>query len=328
MNEYNRNLRIGLFCVSGLVLFIAMLFFLGLSDLFAQKATLRTFFSESVQGLSIGSQVKYRGVPIGTVSKIQILTSEKVIAVDMDIELKHFFSTKTSEATNYSKFLDFINNDIKSGLRCRLEFAGITGMKFIDLDYFAKDENKLPANITANLEGSTIFIPSVASSFKDIVTTITLTLEKISKFNFEEIGNELENSLSGLSSILKDPALKSSISQINEAAINLKNSTHIIAQVVTEQRLNKILENMEKNLKSIDNFFEEARLETKNMKLPETVGDIRTTINSINDSKEDFIQTLKKLESTLTSLKLLIDSIDKDPQQIIRGKAKPQVFTK
>jgi hypothetical protein len=64
------------------------------------------------------------------------------------------------------------------------------------------------------------------------------------------------------------------------------------------------------------------------MKLPETVRDIRTTINSINDSKEDFIQTLKKLESTLTSLKLLIDSIDKDPQQIIRGKAKPQVFTK
>ena len=328
MNDNTRNLRLGLFCISGLLLLIVMIFFLGLSDFFAQKATLRTFFTESVQGLSTGSQVKYRGVPIGTVSKIQILTSEKVIAVDMNIELKHFFSTKTSTATNYTRFFDFISKDIKSGLRCRLEFAGITGMKFIDLDYFAKPESNPHSTINAKLDDQTIFIPSVSSSFKDIVTTITTTLEKISKFNFEEIGNGLENSLNNLNSILKDPAIKSSIGQINNAAINLKNSTNIIAKVFTEQRLTKIIENMEQNLKSIEHFIEEVNKETRKMQLPETVSDIRSTVNSIHNSKDEFMQAIKKLETTLNSIKLLVDSIDQDPQQFIRGKAKPEVFKK
>ena len=326
MNENKRNLRLGLFCISGLLLLLAMLFFLGLSDLFAQKATLRTFFTESVQGLSIGSAVKYRGVPIGTVSKIQILTAEKVIAVDMDIELKHFFSTKNSRATTYTKFLDFIANDIKSGLRCRLEFAGITGMKFIDMEYLAKPDKQPLQILNAPIDSETIFIPSVPSSFKDIIAALTHTIDKISKFKFEEIGDGLENSLNSLNSILRDPALKSSLAQINEAATNLKKSTNIISQVFTEQRLTLLIENMEKNLKSIEKFFDEASNETRKMQLPETVNDIRNTANAIQNTKEEFIQTLRKLESTLDSIKLLVNSIDEDPQQFIRGKEKPIVF--
>jgi hypothetical protein len=85
---------------------------------------------------------------------------------------------------------------------------------------------------------------------------------------------------------------------------------------------------MEQNLKSIEHFIEEVNKETRKMQLPETVSDIRSTVNSIHNSKDEFMQAVKKLETTLNSIKLLVDSIDQDPQQFIRGKAKPEVFKK
>ena len=84
------NFRIGLFVLSALVLMTVMLYFLGLSDLFSRKAMLSTFFSESVQGLAVGAQVKYKGAQIGTVEKIMILPRRKIIQVDISVELDRF----------------------------------------------------------------------------------------------------------------------------------------------------------------------------------------------------------------------------------------------
>ena len=86
MGERKRNFRLGLFVTGGIVLFLAILFFLGMSDLFTNKAVLRTSFTESVQGLTVGSPVKYRGVPIGTVKRIAIRVADKLVQVDMEIQ--------------------------------------------------------------------------------------------------------------------------------------------------------------------------------------------------------------------------------------------------
>ena len=53
----NSNFRIGLFVLSALVLAGALLYFLGMSDLFRRKAELSAYFSESVQGLAEGAQI-------------------------------------------------------------------------------------------------------------------------------------------------------------------------------------------------------------------------------------------------------------------------------
>ena len=136
MNERQQNLRIGIFTISGLLLLLAGLFYLGLSDLFAAKMKLFTYFSESVQGLSVGSSVKYRGVPVGTVSKLSIDMDSKKVLVTMEIDPGHFHSTRQKLDTG-NVFERLIRKEVENGLRCRLEFAGITGMKFIELDYFA-----------------------------------------------------------------------------------------------------------------------------------------------------------------------------------------------
>ncbi len=52
--------------------------------------------SESVQGLSSGSAVKFQGVPVGIVRDITISTKSQRIRIDMEVRLSKF---KTSLGT-------------------------------------------------------------------------------------------------------------------------------------------------------------------------------------------------------------------------------------
>jgi ABC-type transporter Mla subunit MlaD len=67
MTDKKQKLRIGIFLLSGVLLMVAILFFLGLSDIFKDKVVIMTHFQESVQGLTVGSPVKFRGVQVGAV---------------------------------------------------------------------------------------------------------------------------------------------------------------------------------------------------------------------------------------------------------------------
>ena len=129
MNEQTRRLRTGIFLTGGLLLVLIILFFLGGRDLFTRKIKVCTYFEESVQGLSRGAAVKYRGAPIGTVSDIRIIFSKRIVRVDMEIEIDSFSGIMGDFRT------EFMNEVRDNGLRCRLEYLGITGLKFIDFDY-------------------------------------------------------------------------------------------------------------------------------------------------------------------------------------------------
>src|SRR5512137_3141256 len=62
--------KLGLFVIGAVVSLAILLVIIGSGRAFQQKITIETYFNESVQGLDIGSKVKYRGVVIGEVTKI------------------------------------------------------------------------------------------------------------------------------------------------------------------------------------------------------------------------------------------------------------------
>ena len=207
MNERQQNLRIGIFTATGLLLLLAGLFCLGLSDLFADKIQLFTYFSESVQGLSVGSSVKYRGVPVGSVSKLSIDMDSKKVLVTMEIDPAHFHKKRVKNGRNET-IDNMLQKEIKNGLRCRLEFAGITGMKFIELDYFAHPD--APINFVEHyaLVKEAEYIPSVPSTIKDLTATLSGALDRLGKIRFEDIAGELERSLSKLSDLPSTVSMK------------------------------------------------------------------------------------------------------------------------
>ena len=62
--------KLGLFVVGAVVAGVIVLVVIGSGRWFQPKVTIETYFNESVQGLDIGSKLKYRGVVIGEVKSI------------------------------------------------------------------------------------------------------------------------------------------------------------------------------------------------------------------------------------------------------------------
>ena len=322
-NDSFQKIKIGLFVIGGLALLIAILFFLGMTDIFTNKATVQTFFSESVQGLTVGSAVKYRGVPIGNVTKISIRVTDKLVQVAMAVELEHFVSGG-EKGQQRSDFRRFFQSELEQGMRCRLEYAGITGMRYIDFDYFATPGQTLPEPPAGMLEPGTLYIPAVPSPFRDILKAIGTSLDRISRIRFEEISDGLERSLSELSGLLGDPALKSTIVRINDAAENLELGSRTLSRVFSEERLNRLMTVLEEDLDNVNKLTGQLIRETRDAKLPESAAAFRDASNAISFSQDELANTLTKLNQTLDALTELADSLSADPSSIVSGKKKPQ----
>ena len=319
MSEQTQKLRIGIFIITGGLLMIAVLLFLGLSDIFIDKVKLVTRFQESVQGLTVGSPVKYRGVQVGTVSDISIMMQKKTVWVVMEIEPRFFRGLDTST------FCNALHKEIANGLACRLEFAGITGMKFIDLDYFrnANADYNIPADLPLN---DAVYITGVPSAFQDFSSAVVNAMDRLSKIKFEEISSELERSLSSLNTLLADPAIKSTISKLNEAAENLEASTGVINQAVNEERIVNLFDELDKNLKSLNQLTTTFNQTAVEMKLPESTQALRSAADSVIESQKDISETLLKLNRTAEAIRIFFDYISKDPSAVIKGKEQKSIL--
>ena len=72
MSAQTNHWKLGLFVVVGFVLAACTVVFLGAQSLKKQSVDYKTYFDESVQGLEVGSPIKFRGVTIGHVNAIDV----------------------------------------------------------------------------------------------------------------------------------------------------------------------------------------------------------------------------------------------------------------
>ncbi|MBQ9087279.1 MAG: MCE family protein [Lentisphaeria bacterium] len=325
MDERKNQLRTGIFVTLSLVLLVLMLFYFGLSEMFVRRAKAVTCFAESVQGLSVGSEVKFCGVRVGEVTDISILSREKLIKVDMAIELKHFKGVDESGDADVRdmSFRDFMEKEMKEGLRCRLEFQGITGMKYVSLDYFSKSGDIPVAPVEVREEGA-FYIPAVSSTFKDILVALTNAVDRLSKMKFETLFGEVESVLKELNSRLADPALGSSLKNISRLTATLEKSAGNVSRVFSEERMEKLVSVFEQNLVNYNRLAKQLEKISQDMKLPESASGFRDMTAAAIEIRQELTVTLQKLGETLESIRRLAEQINRDPGFIFGGARKSQ----
>lgn len=173
MNENNANYaKIGFFVLTGFALILVAIGIAGARVIKRNEIFAETYIAESVTGLEIGSPVKYRGVPVGTVKRIGFLYSEygnemtdhdaplnaQRILVIMALDPQQFLPMK---ADNPSKFLQDL---ITSGLRVKVASQGITGISSIEFDYFPATQYSNEFQ-TVTWKPKNVYIPSAPSTF-------------------------------------------------------------------------------------------------------------------------------------------------------------------
>ena len=104
---------VGFSVLAAIAAIIIFIFWLGRSQLNKHEDLYHTYFTGSVTGLSSGSPVRYRGVPVGVVGYIAI-DKENIERIRVTLKLRE-------------------NTPIKTDTIASLETAGITGGAYIEL---------------------------------------------------------------------------------------------------------------------------------------------------------------------------------------------------
>ena len=189
MSQRANYFKLGLFVIGAVAAGIAVLLIVGTGAWFKSRTTIETYFNESVQGLDIGSKMKYRGVVIGEVTSISFTyvryeqdkpmsQRKRYVMVEAQIEPRLVGGKVANDiASPESTALE-----VARGLRVHLAPQGITGTNYLELDYV----DTLPAPVLPiDWTPQDIYIPSTPSTVQTFVSAATEIIDRLHRLDIE-----------------------------------------------------------------------------------------------------------------------------------------------
>jgi paraquat-inducible protein B len=202
-SETNKTL-IGGFIIGAAVLVMAGLFIFGSGSLFQDREQIILYFDGSVKGLGLGSGVQFKGVPVGKVTKINLVyapdeqefytrvlieTTGEVVKV---VNLKKPGSLIKKEMTMEN--MDFM---IANGLRAKLQLESfVTGKLLVALDFYPGSPLELKGYDRDLQE-----LPTLLSD----VETLTKAFDNL---KLAEIVQTAKEAIEGIDALVNSPELQ------------------------------------------------------------------------------------------------------------------------
>lgn len=188
---------VGAFMIFGIALAILSLVFFFGHRFMRTKMTPVLFFEGSVSGLSVGSQVYFRGVPVGKVEKIQLMpNSEDKIIIPVYITFDPKVVTNaTKAAVDSVGDTTWLEALVAHGLKGKLQSQSVlTGQMIIELDFYPN----YPAKFLAKKYGiDDPEIPTIPSIFDELS-------QNLQKIPLQDISNNTNALLQNLNSTIPD----------------------------------------------------------------------------------------------------------------------------
>jgi len=316
--------KLGLFVTISFLMICIVFIIFGLFDFVSERAPVVSLFQESVQGLENGALVKYRGVPIGKVSDITISTKNNLIRVDMDVNLSKLRSESVGgvrpNPISIEEFYKFMEKEIKNGLRATLEFNGISGFKYIELDYKADKDKPMQTIPVGELDKTVFFIPSEPSMLSGIRSGITETIAKIASIDYKQLSEKVESVLNRIQELIADPNLKLMLKNSTDVTERLSHTVKNLNHALTPEKLDRLTDKLLQSMEQIRELSGKMDRTLSESKLAETSAAFRNAAIGIQDSEKAFNDTMAKFNDTMDAMSELIKTLDNNPSSVLSGK--------
>jgi paraquat-inducible protein B len=175
MPQAGRSLyfRVGALVLVGAAVAVGFVLFLTSGSLRGEQSIFETYVRESVAGLDVGAAVRFRGVPVGRVTELGLVsvvyraaarnpedTTARLVLVRFAVDPERYGRASVTEAVN-------------AGLRVRVASAGVTGLSYLEVD-FVPDPARYPP-IEVPWTPRFPVIPSMPST----ITQVTSAAERV-----------------------------------------------------------------------------------------------------------------------------------------------------
>jgi len=325
MND-NSKFKLGLFIILAAVIFFAALFILGTMDRFKEKAYISTLVSESVQGLSVGSSVKYQGVPIGSVREIMIYPNDNVIRIDMEINISKFKVQQPGHAPvtiSLDEFNEEVEKAVQKGLRCRMELEGITGGKYIELQ---PDKDAAPSTFDVEEFGlEYAYVPSQPSLISDLRGSVTTILAKLESIDYKGISDRTNAVLDSINERVNSPKFDETIDNVNAMVSEARKSIENLEKLTgsdLRDKVDAIAQNVGDAVSAVESLTKSVEVEIKSIEFGKIAENFRSFLSTAIRTSKTLDETLFNVNGGVDALIEFIQYIDSDPAALIQGKKK------
>ena len=198
--------KTGLFVLAAFALLAGALLFLGADRMFRPRAYFETYVDGSVQGIDVGSPVKFRGVTIGRISEIDFTFNQYPPSDSSDGRRDYVMLVMEVDKQAFGGMLDgnvaeVTARAVDEGLRVMLQPQGITGVNYAELDYV------LPANRTPPLHLWWIpvhpYIPSAPGTLTSMLDSINSIMDSFKSIDLKDTLDKLDGALGAATSTLQ-----------------------------------------------------------------------------------------------------------------------------
>jgi ABC-type transporter Mla subunit MlaD len=282
--------KLGLFVVLAIGVMIGGLFWLGARRFQHESFAAVAFFDESVQGLDVGSPIKFRGVTLGTVSDITVAPDHRHVQVTCDIHVDAVkrLGIAVGDPGRVGK-----GPFLPPELRVQLVSAGITGVRFLQVDFFDPVRyqiTRLPFDPPPN------YIPAAPSTLKSLEDLVLEIMNRLPTLG-EQVTATLDEATGALAAVRR---LAASVQRKDGPFATL-----LVRLDGTAQRLERAIE--------------EAQLGPTTQALREASSGVTGVTGGLGGLGDELAASLVALQETLESVRMLADSLDRDPSALIRG---------
>ncbi len=314
---------IGVFVLGAILIAIGAVFFFGSADLFAKKQTYVSYFAQSVSGLQTGSNVKFKGVNIGKVTRVLL-----GVGKDQPVYAKVFYQIDQTvfdrDFGGTSKFnlfdVEGTKKRVEQGLRVRLDFESlISGQLYMALD-FVKDP--APFTYHDNPSDYALEIPVQPSDIEAIVSNLTKAISNLGNVDFLAISKDLQSLI--LSA--KDGIDSLKLAEVGDSLNHLVNGPELKGALTSvkaafdqmDVTLKKFQSELDPITANLNPTLEEAK---KTMaQLEDATHQLDRMLSSNSSFRYQLDSTLSQIGSAAVALQRLSEFLERNPNSILFGR--------
>ena len=310
-------LRVGLLIVTGAALAIGLVWFLGGSRI-RSGVVYESYFSESVQGLEVGVAVKYRGVAIGRVTDIGLVTAEyrpdAAEGVDQAI-YRLVFVRYMVDPKRLGRVPDTATA-VNLGLRARLASVGLTGVTYIELDFV--DPKRNPTK-PVPWEPRAAYIPTVPTTLSQVEEATKQLIEQVSQVDVGKLSKIVAALMDDTDAFVRELREQTRAADVPGLLADMRQTSASLRTLAENQDIQRTL---------AGSAAATAQLTKLIAQIPPLIGTVRGVTQradaSVADTQQALAPLLRDIQATIANLREVTEALRRNPAQILVGQPPPR----
>ena len=286
MSAKPNTFKIGLFTLIALGLLVAGVLAFGVKSYITPKTRFETAITGEVSGLSVGSSVQFRGVPVGQVSRITFAwtvypkSKSNYIIIEFNVDKSQLPLPPGMDMATA------LQQAIARGLRAMVKGQGITGTSILALDTLDPNSNPPPP---IDYTPRFYYVPSAPAQFTRMLESVETSLDNLERVDLASISRSLTNTLDSSTRLvdrLDEFNVQSISSNANALLVKAGDLVTNLQAAIQSMKLESVASNTDQLVVGLRESNAKLQLvldHAGSAPLQKTVSDLGAAAQSLND---------------------------------------------